>query len=94
MLHDTPGFFGCLERECTLAAASTPLTPSLDSILNNYNDDDDNETTGASSTTNTNNGATVVNSNNSDRTFMSNAVSSKQVYTTIDSHGNRVITQG
>jgi hypothetical protein len=91
MICTTTGFFGCLERECTIAAASTPLTPSLDSILNNYNHDDDNDTTGASSTTNS---TSAVNSNNSDRTFMSSAMSSKQVYTTIDTHGNRVITQG
>eukprot|EP00953_Heterococcus_sp_UTEX-ZZ885_P019702 10993-Heterococcus_DN1.PRE.2 len=89
-LHAMRGLFGCLERECAVAAASTPLTPSLDSILNNYNDDDDNDTTGASSTTNS---TSAVNSNNSDRTFMSSAMSSNQVYTTIDTHGNRIVTQ-
>eukprot|EP00953_Heterococcus_sp_UTEX-ZZ885_P019705 10994-Heterococcus_DN1.PRE.3 len=89
-LHAMRGFFGCLERECALAAASTPLTPSLDSILNNYNDDDANDTTGASSTTNS---TSTVNSNNSDRAFMSSAMSSNQVYTTIDTHGNRIVTQ-
>jgi hypothetical protein len=84
------GLFDCLERECTITAASTLLTPSLDSILNNYNDDYDNDT--VSTTSSTANNSTV--SNNSDRTFMSSAMSSKHVHTTIDTHGNRVITQG
>jgi hypothetical protein len=91
MLCDTTGLFDYIERECTVAAASTALTPSLDSILNKYNDDDDNDTTHTSSIANS---TTAARSNNSDRTFMSSAMSSKQVYTTIDTHGNRVITQG